>query len=75
MLDCEDAGGRFDPLGGGRSDAGRRVGSQAAERRAPSAACCNPSDYSASGSGRIWKRTISLVIPLPPSWCQFVTES
>ena len=31
--------------------------------------------YSASGCGRIWKRTISLVIPLPPSWCQFVTES
>ena len=31
--------------------------------------------YSANGCGRTWKRTISLVIPLPPSWCQFVTES
>ena len=34
-----------------------------------------PGDYSASGCGRIWNRTISLVIPLPPSLCQFVTES
>ncbi len=34
-----------------------------------------PGGYSASGCGRIWNRTISLVIPLPPSWCQFVTES
>ena len=34
-----------------------------------------PGSYSASGCGRIWNRTISLVIPLPPSLCQFVTES
>ena len=34
-----------------------------------------PGDYSASGCGRIWNRTISLVIPLPPSLCQLVTES
>ena len=26
--------------------------------------------HSASGCGRIWNRTISLVMPLPPSLCQ-----
>ena len=56
-------------------DVGGRRRVAGGERRGPSAACCKPPAYSASGSGRIWKRTISLVIPLPPSWCQFVTES
>ena len=31
--------------------------------------------YSASGCGRIWKRTISLVFPRPPSLCQFAIVS
>lgn len=31
--------------------------------------------YSARGSGLIWNRTIWLVMPLPPSLCQFAEES